>query len=400
MNQKRPASSKLKRSVALTFPLGISFIERLIPGIIAFARQHGGWSFTRMPEMLNTSVEWLRHWRGDGAIAMVTTEEDAAIVKRLPYPVVNLAAWQVHPEIASVTVDHRLIGDYAAKHLLERGFKRFGYYGTEGMWYSEMRGLGFQQRIKEFGGELKKLEASASFIKGGKWRDQHTQLRTWLKTLTPPVGILASTDLRASMVLDVCKDLDLRVPNEVALVGVDNDPLICEFCTPSLSSISRNDFAVGFQAASLLEKLISGPPPSAARILVSPEGVVQRKSTDTLAAENPLVIECIQYIRDHLSEHFGVERLLRETRSSRRTLELRFNEALGRSPYALINELRVERAKHLLLSKERLSLTEIARKCGFSDLRRLRLVFQRVTSTTPAAYQQTEGLRRAKNENP
>ncbi|MBI5384838.1 MAG: DNA-binding transcriptional regulator [Verrucomicrobia bacterium] len=380
--------SKPKARIALAFPLGLAFIERLQQGILDYAQQRGGWTLTRVPEMLSPSIGWLRHWPGDGAIVLVTTRADARIARALRIPAVNLAGHLADASVPTVMVDHLATGKLAAQHFLERRFQRFGFYGTRGKWYSEQRREGFAAVVQQAGGQCSDLETLDITGHRFRWTNQQEELERWLRTLQPPVGILASTDLRAGMVLDACARLGLRVPEDVAVMGVDNDPVACEFCHPALTSVSRNDREVGYQAAALLDRLMRGGRPPEQPVLIAPDGVVRRRSTETLAIEDPHVAAAVRHIRDNLHEQFGVERIAGRTPLSRRRLEHRFKKTLGSTPYALINELRVERARQLLAQPEKRSLTQVAAECGFTELRRLRLVFLRLTGLTPAKYRQ------------
>jgi LacI family transcriptional regulator len=188
------------------------------------------------------------------------------------------------------------------------------------------------------------------------------------------------------MLSEACTMIGLRVPEDVAIVGVDNDPIACEFCIPQLTSVSRNDREVGWQAANLLSQLLEGKRSSKLPILIPPDRVVARRSTDTLVIEDAEVARIVQQVRDHLNEVFGVERILRLSPLSRRQLEQRFRRSVGSSPYAFLNELRVERAKLMLAQSHKRALTTVASECGFSELRRFRMVFRRMTKLSPAEY--------------
>ena len=382
---------KPKLRVALAFPMGLAFVERLMHGILDYAGEVGGWTFTRLPEMLSPSIDWLRDWPGDGAFVLITNPEDAAMAHRLSIPVVNLAGHLEASGLPAVTVDHHGIGVLAAEHLLARRFQRFGYYGIRGKWYSLQRRLGFTETVGQAGGSCKVLEVRDLSLRPGKWVDQQEELARWLKTLVPPVGIMASTDLRAGMLLDACQRLGLRVPEDVAVIGVDNDPVACEFSQPPLSSVSRSDREVGYQAARFLDGLIHGKVSRAESLLIPPDGVVQRKSTEIMAVEDPEVAAVVEAIQSRLHQPFGVEGILGNVAISRRRLEQRFRESLGRSPAVFLNEQRVERAKKLLAGPERTSLTDVAAACGFTELRRFRQVFQRIAGQSPADFRkQTE----------
>jgi LacI family transcriptional regulator len=374
--------------VAIAVPQGLSFLERLLHGIAEFARGHGGWTFTRLPDALGASIDWLRHWSGDGAFALVTTPSDMQLARRLPFPVVNLASHLPPESLPTVTVDHGLAGEMAARHLIERSFRRFGFFGAGSLWFSRLRRDRFLSAVAGAGGECRTLEID--FKPGSRhWRNQGRQLQDWLASLTMPVGILASTDLRAAMILEACRQLALRVPEDVAIIGVDNDPVVTEFADPPLTSISRNDQEVGMQAAGLLSRLMAGDAPPPGPLFVPPSGIVQRQSTETVAVDDPLIGQAVRYIRENLQTSFGVENVLEKMPLSRRSLEYRFQRALGISPYDFINRMRIDAAKRLLADPTRIKMTAVSEACGFHDPRRFRLVFRRLTGMTPAAFRRS-----------
>ena len=368
---------------------GLQFMERVIHGVTDYAKQNAHWSFTRAPEVFGTSMEWLQFWHGDGAFCAIYTPEDARIAEKIGIPILNLATHLSGLHTPSITVDHFAIGELAARHLLEHNFRRFGFYGPSDLHYGELRREGFRTVIEQAGGEVSLLEVPTLEDESKqKLDEQQEALEKWLRELKKPVGILASADSRASVVLETCEKLKLRVPEDVAVVGVDNDPLVCDFCDPPLTSVSRNDYQVGFEAARLLDQLMDGGQAPDRPMRIQPAGIVQRRSTDTVCVEDPYVAQAIRYMRDHVHEQFGVEEVLNQLPLSRRSLEYRFRACLGRSPYDYLNQIRVDQAKRLLSDPHRSSLTKIAIACGFGDLRRFRIVFQRLVSANPAEYRQ------------
>ncbi|MEO6080435.1 MAG: DNA-binding transcriptional regulator [Steroidobacteraceae bacterium] len=369
-------------------PHGIPFLERLLHAIAERAGLTGGWTLTRLPEALGTSVAWLRDWPGDGAFAFIVTQADARIAQRLPFPLVNLASHLRVTGLPTVVVDHARIGEMAARHLLDRGFQRFGYYGASGLWFSQLRGESFRRTVVQAGGECKILEGKAGNARRG-WGNQQQQLEAWVSTLRPPVGIMASNDLRAGMVLAACRQLNLRVPVDVAVIGVDNDPVFAEFDDPPLTSVSRNDMEVGRQAAALLAHLMAGGKAPAGPIYISPDAIIQRQSTETVAVTDSFVAQAISYIRKNIHRGFGVEELLKEVQISRRSLEYHFRRALQSSPYDYMNRMRVEAAKRLLAGPDRPKTSVVSKSCGFQDSRRFRLVFKHHTGITPEAYRRS-----------
>lgn len=376
---------KLKR-IAFAFPSGITFVERILKGVLEYARKQGGWTFVRIPERLDPSLGWLRGSESDGALIIITNEEAAKTARSLPMPVVNLTAYIEVADLPTVMVDQKETARMAARHLLERRFSRFGYYGTSDMWYSQLRRASFVETIEAAGGECRVLEVPSALQSREKWKRGQDKLERWLRTLQPPVGIMASTDLRASIAADACAQVGLRVPEDVAIIGVDNDP-ICEFNDPPLSSVSRNDSQVGLCAAALLDRLVRGGAPPTQPILIPPDGIVSRHSTETFAIEDARIAKAVSYIQQNVHRAFGVEELLDVVSMPRRTFEQHFNKRVGVTAYAFINRCRVEHASHLLSGHTKRSLTEIASLCGFSDLRRFRLVFRRLKGISPATYQ-------------
>jgi LacI family transcriptional regulator len=277
-------------------------------------------------------------------------------------------------------VDHRQIGQMAAEHLLGLGFVRFGYYGANTMWYSRQRHAGFANTVRKAGAEC-------SLYSTGRL-DQHHQLGRWLRGMRPPVGILASTDLRAAIIADVCMQIGLRIPDDVAVCGVDNNPSVCELSPVPLTSIARNDWKVGWEAAAMLDRLMHGEAIPQKPLLIKPEGIVTRKSTETMAINDPVLARLVAEARQQLHKPFGVNWFVQHSKQSRRWLEMRFREVLGQSPLAVINRLRVAKARELLAGagQEERRLSDIAAQCGFADLRRLRLVFTKHTGITPKQF--------------
>ena len=380
---------KRVKHIALALPLDVVFVERLLPGILEFARSQGGWVFTRVPERLAPSFEWLRNWEGDGAFVLIENKADIRVARSLPMPIVNVGGYVQDVRIPTVTLDQQMVGRFAADHLLARRFHRFGYYGVRDLWYSEQRRIGFEDTLRAAGYTSSSMESTGLIGSSRDWRRVGGELARWLRSLRPPVGIMASWDLRAQMLSEACATIGLRVPEDVAIVGVDNDPIACEFCIPQLSSVSRNDRQLGWQAANLLSQLIEGKRPPKTPILIPPDSVVARRSTDTFVVEDPEIAEIVQRLRSQLGEMFGVERMLRLTSLSRRQLEHRFRRSVGSSPYSFLNELRIERAKVLLAEPRKRTLTRVASECGFKELRRFRLVFRRLTKLSPAEYRRS-----------
>ena len=371
--------------IAFGFPSGIALTERIQLGIACYARERGGWDITRNTEMLGTSVEWLQNWPGDGAFVFAFTPKDAALAQRLGFPAVNLSSHLAMPSLPTVSTDHHAIGRLAAEYFLSKNFRRLAFYGPAGMHYSKERLRGFCEGAGKRA-QVQQLLVPTLSDKKSRYYKQENALDHWLQKLERPVGILAASDPRANIVLEACRRLGLKVPRDVAVIGVDNDPLIYELSEPPLSSIARNDFEVGRQAAMLLESLIHKKARSTRWVMVPPEGIVERESTRTLAVDDPLIAQAVETIQNRISKPFGAEEIAAQAPISRRQFEARFCKAIGRTPYAFINHLRVERAKLLLEEADSPSMVEIAGACGFTSAARFRLVFKRTTRQLPSQW--------------
>jgi LacI family transcriptional regulator len=286
--------------------------------------------------------------------------------------------------------DHYGMGRLAAEHLLDRGLRRLAYFGIKGLWYSQQRHLGFADRAEKAGVPCEVFEVPWNAHDHRTWQNRMVPLIRWLRKLRPPVGLLAVQDYRARAVVDECQRLGLDVPHDVAVMGIDNDSTVCEFCRPTLTSVSRNPWQLGQAAAALLDRLMEGQTPPSDEILVPPEGVVARQSTDTVAVENVHVAAAAHFIHDHLHECFGVESVVRATAISRRQLEVHFRRVLGCTLYDYICRQRCQRAKQLLTAKDRVKFRLLAKACGFSSIEHMRLVFTRLTGITPQQYRRTE----------
>ncbi|MDR0902615.1 MAG: XylR family transcriptional regulator [Opitutaceae bacterium] len=399
-NAKSPAGKQLpprRAHVHLAFTQYFSFAEGIRHGILDYAKACGRWKISFMPESLGPSVAWLRHAKVDGAIAQVVSAAEKRIVNALPFPVVNLAALIDPKGMLSVMANQQKIGKLAACHLLERGFRRLAFYGTSNMWYSRQRLTGFSEAIRQAGAACKSHVVEATLRMNASWRDQHRQLEHWLRGLRPPVGIFASTDARAAMIVDACESIGLRIPEDVAVMGVDNDPSICQLSSVSLTSIARNDRKLGWTAAEVLDHAMAGHEMEDKLVSIEPEPVVMRKSTETLAIDDPVVAGLVAGLREHLGKPFGVEWLVSHSNRSRRWLEVHFRQALGQPPLAIINNLRVAKASEMLrsASNKHVALTDIAAQCGFTDLRHFRIVFSKHMGMTPKKFQTDAGVFRS-----
>jgi LacI family transcriptional regulator len=385
------ADARHIRRVALAVPAGVPHLERIIHGVLGYAHRHGRWRVTMSPDFLALSIESLRDWPGDGVIARITDADQARIAARLDVPIVNISGALEDPGVSMVTVDNRAVGRLAAEHLLQCGFHRFAFYGPRHLWYAQRRAAGFIEAIEATGGRCAcSPETPPPGDAGPSWIDIEERLRDWLAQLETPVGLLASSDYQARLVLEACEQLGLSVPDQVAVVGVNNDEIACGFCHPPLSSVACDWQRIGHTAAATLDALIDGDATDKVTTFLPPSGVTRRRSTETLVVDDPRAAAAVQYIRDHIDQPIQVADVCEALDLSRRWLEQAFRQWIGCTPREYIWRMRVDRAKQLLLNQPRMKMNRVARLSGFVTTKTLRAIFKRLEGTSPSEFRRRQ----------
>ena len=301
-------------------------------------------------------------------------------------PFVELTDRKGDVEFSQIRSDDAAIGEMGAEHLLERGFKRFGYCGYKGEAWSKRREESFVKTIDQKSSGSCSLYNSTWQGRGARnWEDEQRCIIEWLQTLTPPFAVMACNDIRGRQIIDACSELDLAVPEQVVVVGVDDDELLCRMCSPPLSSVIPNAQAVGFRAAEVLASLMDGKSPASEVQLIEPLGVATRQSTDAVAIDDPDIAAALRYIREYACRGITVAEVVRDNSVSRSTLERQVRKYLGRTPQEEIRFVQIKRARELLISTD-LSAEQIAPLCGFEHPEYLHVVFKRVTGTTIGVF--------------
>lgn len=382
-----------RRSVALLVESSNAYARGVLKGITDFIRHHEPWSVV-FPELERGALPpgWLTKWKGDGVIARVENDEIAAAMRKLKCPLVDVSAARHLPDTPWVETDDRAISEMAVEHLVERGFHLLAFCGDPSFNWSNWRQQHFERCAVEAGCEISVHNSPPRSDPKYSWNRDKRGLTSWLKRLPRPVGIVACYDIKAQQLLDVCRELNIAVPEEVAVIGVDNDELLCELADPPLSSVISNTNRTGYEAASLLNRMMSGEKLGPESVLIKPLGIETRQSTDTLAIDDPEIAAAVRFIRENARHGINVSDVLREVPLSRRVLEYRFRRILGRTPHEEITRLRMNRIKQLLAETD-LSLSMIARRTGFEHDEYLSVAFKKAVGITPSRYRQAEQKR-------
>jgi LacI family transcriptional regulator len=333
----------------------------------------------------------LDQWRATGVIGRIQTAETAGQLLRskLPLITMDLSAQQLRPKsplskVSEIRPDSTAAGRLAAEHFLERGFQSFAYSGYAGRLWSQRRLEGFSQRLQDacFTCEVYDPPSVAA---GRNWSQEWPRVCAWLQSLKKPVGIMACNDVRGRQLLDACMSCGLNVPEQVAVIGVDDDELICDLANPPLSSVAFDGEQAGFRAAEHLARQMAGEPLAAETIVVEPLRVNVRRSTDVIAVEDAHVSAAMRFIRENARRSIGVEDVVEQSQVSRRALEIRFQQRLGRGIREEIERARLNLVRQFLVETD-VPAWKIAELTGFNQLPYLSRVFRRESGMTLSQY--------------
>ena len=368
----------------------------LLRGIAQYSRTHGPWIFYREAPFYEqlTHEERIRHikeWCPDG---IIMREQG-----RLDKPLLGLgipAIYSSHrrgpaPGIPNILGDDRQIGTMAAEYLLEKGFRHFGFCGFKNMWWSADRGRFFAEHLAGKGFDVE-VYPSHTGNSTSSWADEPEFMGKWIQTLPKPCAVFACTDDRCRQLSEACKRVGVKVPEEVALLGVDNDELVCDFASPPLSSIVLNAEKTGFDAAAVLHRMMQGEAVGGITIPIPAPRVATRHSTDIVAIDDPVVAGAMSYIREHYRKGIGVVEIARAAGVSRRVLELHFRKSLDRSVYEEVLRLRMNHACTLLIETN-LSIAQIAEALNYEEIKYFSRGFSKVIGTSPSAYRKKNSIR-------
>lgn len=377
--------------IALLVETSRGFGRELLHGVARYARIHGPWSFHITPGDFEQAVPKMKQWGGTGIIARIPNERvaKAIIEANVPTIALGLTDEQQQPDnplsqISELSSDAKEVSRLAAEHLLERQFRHFAYVGLEDRAWSRRRELAFTERLRE-AGFTPFIYRQPVKQRDRVWEKEQELMASWIQSLPTPLGLFACNDDRGRQVLESCRLVGLHVPEDVAVLGVDNDDVFCELSDPPLSSVALNAETAGYRAAELLDGMMQGKIRKPRRIMVEAVGVVTRRSTEVIAVKDYDVATALQFIRREQGKGISVNRVAEEVAMSRRSLEKRFRETIGRTILEEMQLVRLERAKRLLLETT-YSISKVAEISGFGSTGYFIQFFQKRVGKTPRKY--------------
>jgi len=360
--------------------------RQLVKGIGRYARERGPWSFHFEERGIHDlSVQQLDLWQMDGVISRVRDPVVARRLRATRLPLVELHGNPAVREI-DITIDEAALARLAADHLMSRGLVRFGFFAHHNDWWLQPRRQAFVaeiQRRKYFCDSFQPVRPLSTGGGISSWFQ--SEILRWLKSLPKPCGILCATDLDAQLLLEICRQNEIGVPDQIAVLGVDNDSVICSVTWPPLSSVDLDAQRVGYEAAALLARLMAGRSKPRNPLLLAPSRVAVRASTDVLAIADPVVVQSVRFIRLFACKGINVGHVADHLVLSRRTLERRFRASLNCTLNEEILRVKIDQAK-MLLTQNNYPTKRISSLSGFGSLHYFARAFARITGETPGQY--------------
>lgn len=364
------------------------FSRCLLRGLIRYSKDFGPWIFYRLPsyyqDLYGTKgiVEWAKDWQADAILAR-WDQDGTNLLTELNIPVILQNYKNKSIYFSNLTGDYIGTGEMAGNFFIKRKYKNFAFYGNKDVVWSRERAEGFRREVEKVGGNYYSFESES--LNGEQWSSRHIELDEWLLSLPKPIGLFACDDSFALQVSESCKIKNIRIPQEIALLGVDNDELICNLSDPPISSIELDVEKGGYEAGRLIDQMINKERKTPVDIVIRPIRFELRQSTERYNIDNKYIAEIIKHIESHFTSEINIDGLTQIVPLSRRNLEIKFKEEMGTSIYQFILQCRVELFADLLLTTNR-SLFDLAIESGFNDSKNISRIFKKTKGYTPNEY--------------
>ena len=364
------------------------FSRRFLTGLIQYANENGPWTFYRLPSYYKALygesgiVERIKEWKIEAVIAQ-WEYEGVDFLDQLDIPVFLQSYRNISGRFSKISGDYIGAGVMAAQYFAKRHFKNFAFYGNKNFFWSKARAEGYRHEVERIRGNYYYFESE--LLDSMQWSREHVELDNWLQGLPKPVALFACDDNFALQVSEMCKVNNINIPDELSLLGVDNDELICNLSHPSISSIVTDDENGGYQTGKMLQNLILNKNNTPFNINIDPVRIELRQSTEKYNISDSYVKTVLNYIHENIRLNISIDELTAIVPLSRRNLEKKFREATGTSVHQFILDKKVDLISTELLTTDK-DLLDIAIETGFNDVRNVYRIFKKYTGYTPVSF--------------
>lgn len=374
-----------------------SFAHKLLKGIIEYSKGREPWVVCRIPpsfkdkEGMYGVLSWAEKWNADAIIGQFSHDDDINVFKEKGIIALAQDYEILFDTIPNITSEYSLTGSIAADFFLGRGFRNFAFFGYANSIWSHERGAGFKKRIENagYGNSLYMWENQSM---KSIWYYDHEKISSWLRKLPIPLALFACDDTQANKILETCRILKLSVPDEVSVLGVDNDEITCNLSYPSLSSIDLNIVKAGYDCAELIDMMSADPDYPVHDIIISPSSIINRQSTDIYSIDDPYTRTAISFIHDNICRNINVGDVMAAVPVSRRLLESRFRKVTSTSIYQYIKKMRIEKFAELLICTDE-PINAIANRLEYPEYKNISRIFKSVKGCSPEDFRMKRKIR-------
>jgi LacI family transcriptional regulator len=374
-----------RRNIAVGLSLRNSYSREVFEGFVEFAATQKHWELLPFSDLDVLDPQLVRSYHVHAILLNEPAAEQIDRAGALKLPVVNVSNSEARPRLPCVMTDNRAVGRMVADYFLGKGYRHFGFCGTESRASATQRLAGYREAATRIGAELQTCWHPSSDPRSLYDPKVERVLFNWLENLPKPVGILAGTDRIASQLAGLCSRRGLNMPGDISVVGVGQDELIQKLARLQITSVVLGSRRIGFEAGRMLARLMRGGTPPAEPMLIPPVRIVEGRSTNSGAINDATIHRATDFMLANIARSFGIEEAATATGRSRRALERHFSATLGMSPHDHLKNLRLEKIRHLIATTDE-SLDSIARMVGLADGSHLSVFFKTMTGERPSAF--------------
>lgn len=366
-----------------------SFAYQLLKGILAYSKETQPWAVCKMPQEyklkygINGIINWAKHWQADAIIGQFSDHDPVELFAEHQIVAVAQDYMSRFTSIPNITSDYYLTGQMAAEFFINKGFSNFAFYGFNNTVWSKERLQGFQTTILQKG-FTNFYEYQHEDIQD-LWYYDSVSLASWLKSLPKTTALFACDDNQGKKITEVCRINGIKIPDDIIVLGVDNDEMTCTLSDPPLSSIQLNISKAGYDLARALDLQINQQIPIIKDICITPVSIINRASTDILSIDSPHILTAIRYIQNNVSKKLSVDEIVKQVPLSRRLLEIKFKATVNKTIYEYILFSKIECMANLLINTGD-SVIDITAKVGLGDTKNVARIFKSVKGCTPTDF--------------